>query len=255
VKALHWRHLAALAVAIVVVACGDVPTLEGGIAFISPIQLPAPAVAVGDTLRDSLGRATPLSVIAFDRNDAVIPGVTATYVVTTLPPGVSISASGIVVGFDSITTAQIVGLVGGRLQTVPAQLEVVPQPDFMAKSGAIDSLKPLTASSPLIVNVTGPRGGAPVPVKGIIVRYRIANLYPARAIDPTVVFFTKGLRTDLTQAVDTTTANPGTATETITMTSTAGTDSVAVEATANNLRGMPLSGNPVRFVIPVKKGS
>jgi hypothetical protein len=105
------------------------------------------------------------------------------------------------------------------------------------------------------VTVTGLRGGNHVLVKGIIVRYRITNLYPARPIDPTVVFFNNGLRTDLTRAVDTTTTRPGTAMETITMTSTTGVDSVAVEATANNLRGVPLHGSPARFVIPIKKGS
>ena len=239
----------------VVIACGDVPTFENGIAYISPIVLPAPAVAVGDTLRDSLGRVAPLTIIAYDRNDAVLTGINATYLISSLPPGATIDAAGRVVALDTLGTVRIVGRVGDRLQTEPTPLEVVPQPDSIAKTGVVDSLKPVVASSPLQVNVTGVRGSSRVPVRGIVVRYRIANLYPARTIDPALVFFTNGLRTDLTRAVDTTTANPGTASRTITMVSTQGVDSVAVEASANDLRGRPLHGSPVRFVIPVKRGS
>ena len=58
-----------------------------------------------------------------------------------------------------------------------------------------------------------------------------------------------------TIAVDTTTASPGAASKTVTLTTTTGLDSVAVIVSANNLRGQSLKGSPRRFVIPVKKGS
>jgi hypothetical protein len=251
VKPLTLRHLALLGAVVAVVACGDVPTLENGIAYISAIQLPAPAVAAGDTLRDSLGRVTPVTVVAYDRSNLPIPGVEVNYVITTLPAGINIDSSGVVTGFDSIRTVQFVARVGSRLQTEVAQLEVVAQPDTIVQATSPDSIVAATPSGPLTVNVTGPRRGLRVPVKGIVVHYRIAALYPTRPVDSTLVFFPNGQTT----AVDTTTAVPGSASRTVILSSTTGVDSVAVNATANNLRGKPLGGSPVRFVLHVKKGS
>ena len=50
-SALSPVVLAGVTLAVVALACGEVPTLPGGIAYISPVILPAPAVALGDTLR------------------------------------------------------------------------------------------------------------------------------------------------------------------------------------------------------------
>jgi hypothetical protein len=250
VKSIAGRHLAALAVAVAVIACGEVPTLEGGIAYISPVQLPAPAVAAGDTLRDSLGRVTPLTIIAYDRNDAPITGVNATFLVSTIPAGVTIDANNRVIAFDSIRTVAIVGRVGDRLQTQSIPLEVVPQPDSLELGTPADSLR-TAATSTIQVKVSGLRGGTRVLVKGIIVKWRITNMYPARPVDSTVVFFGNGR----TVTTDTTTSGSGVSNRTIGITTAAGLDSVAVSATANNLRGQPLKGSPRRIVIPVKKGT
>ena len=69
------RHmfLAGVGIIAAALACGEVPTLDQGIAYISTIILPAPAVAVGDQLRDSLGNVAPLRIEAFDRNDEQLP--------------------------------------------------------------------------------------------------------------------------------------------------------------------------------------
>ncbi len=247
-KSIAPRYLAALVAVIAVLACGDVPTLDNGIAYISPVQLPAPVVAAGDSLRDSLGRVVPLSIVAYDRSDAPIPGVSANFIVSSFPAGVTIDGNGKVFGLDSIRSVQIVGRVGDRLQTPPVILDVVPQPDSIAASGVPDSLKALSLSR-LGVSVTGVRGGQRVRVKGIIVKYTVTSVYPARSFDSSFVFLGSGRLT----ASDTTTTD-GTST-TVGVKDVTGLDSVAVLARANNLRGQPLKGSPVRFVIPVKRGT
>ena len=249
-RSLGPRHLAAIAACIVAFSCGSIPTLADGIAYISPIQLPALAIAAGDTLRDSLGRVTPLRVSAFGSNDDTIPGILARFIVATVPAGVTIDANGIVTAFDSLRTVQIVGRIGDHLQTAPSTLEVVAQPDLMAATGNLDSLAVNTPSSALQVTVTGDRKGTRVPVNGILVHYRI--MFPV--MSDSILFFTQGVRSNLSQTTDTT-KNGGAASRTIASSNLQGfPDTIVVEATARNLKGVPLAGSPVTFTIPVKKG-
>ncbi|MES2179495.1 MAG: hypothetical protein V4550_16670 [Gemmatimonadota bacterium] len=243
---------AALAALFVVVACEAVPTFADGVAYISPIKLPAKAVAAGDKLRDSTGAIAPLTVEAYDAQGVLVPGVTATYIVSTLPAGVTVDANGVVTALDSIRTVQIVARIGDRLQTTAATLDVVAQPDSMARSGTLDSLAVAAVSSALQVTITGNRRGTRVPVKGIVVRYRITGVFPSRSIDPTQFFFLEGLSKDLTRSADTTDAS-GSASRTIETLAT-GIDSIVVQADANSLLGQPLNGSPMRFALRVKKG-
>lgn len=248
-RSLGPRFLAAIAASVVALSCGTVPTFDGGIAYIGPIDMPALAILAGDTLRDSLGHVAPLRVQAFGEGDQPIPNVPASFIVNTAPFGVKIDANGIVTALDSPRTVQIVGKVADRLQTASTNLEVVPQPDLIASTGTIDSLKTTTASSALQVAVTGDRKGTRLPVSGIIVHYRI--VFPQ--ISDTVLFFTEGVRGHLSQSTDTTAG--GVASRSIITIDATQFDSVIVEATARNLKGDVLSGSPVRFRIPVKKGS
>lgn len=250
---LGTRTLLVCAAILVAIACGDVPTSADGIAYITPIVLPSQALVAGDTLRDSLGRVAPLRVFAIGENDDTI-AATPTFLVTSLPAGVTISPSGIVVALDSLRSVQIIGRIGERLQTTTAILEVVAQPDSAAKTGTVDSLALAQASSPLQVTVTGVRRGTRVPVRAVVVRYQIANVYPAKPVSATEFFFSNGVRGDLTRAVDTTDAS-GVASRSITSSVATGVDSVAVLATVLSLRGTPLRGSPLRFVLPVKKGT
>ena len=248
-KPLAPRFLAAIAVCVVAFACGSVPTFADGIAFISPLQRPALAVAFNDTLRDSLGRVAPLRVFAFNDHEDTLPGVTPSFVVITLPPGVKIDANGIVTAFDSIRRVQIVGRVGDRLQTEATNLDVVAQPDLMVQTGTIAPLALAVNSSPLQVTITGDRRGTRVPVSGVIVRYKIIATFPSVPITSDRFLFTEGLRSDLTTSLDTTDA--GSTSRMILASDITGIDSIVVEATAKNLKGVPLT--PVRFVIPIKK--
>jgi len=248
-RPLAPRFLVAIAACVVAFACGTVPTFADGIAFISRVETPSLAVVANDTLRDSLGRVAPLRIHAFNENEEEVPAVDLSFVVVT--PGVTIDANGIVTAQDSVRRVQIVGRVGERLQTVATNLEVVAQPDMMVATGTIAPLAVATPSSPLQVSVTGNRKGTRVPVSGIIVRYQIVATKPSVRINDTVFAFTEGQRGDLTKSADTT--DGGTTSRSFVAADLTGVDTVIVEATAKNLKGVPLS--PVRFLIPVKKGT
>ena len=248
-KRFTSHALAAFAASVAALSCAAVPTLADGIAFISPLELPALSIAVNDTLRDSLGRVAPIRVRAFDGHDMEIAGLRASFLVATVPAGVRIDANGIVTApFDSLRTVQIVGRIGDHLQTAATNLEVVAQPDLLAGSGVLDSLAVNAVSSALQVTVTGNRKGTRVPVNGILVHYRI--VFPAPVDSPRVVF-TEGVRPDLTRSADTTVS--GVTSRSVISINTQGLDSIVVEASASNLKGVPLP--PVRFRIPVKKGT
>jgi hypothetical protein len=255
--------LVALGAAIVVAvaaACGDVPTLEGGIAYISPILLPSPAVAANDTLRDSLGVAAPLRVIAYDRGGNEIPGVPVTFIPISFPASViAIDARGFVKATDTVRAVQIVARIGARLQTTPATLQLVPQPTSMGRptgAAAADTAYPLPALRKLDVVITGLFREKTLPAPGIIVRYRIDSLYSSSAVPAGIATLTNRagvtLRPDSTIAVDTTDAT-GLATSTLVVLSSAGLDSVVVRVRARKLNADSLPGSPVRIVLKVKK--
>jgi len=256
-------RLAGVALALVVLSCGEVPTLPGGVAYISPVILASPAVALGDTLRDSLGVVTPLKLFAIDAEGDTIPSVTPLFVVTTVPgPSVHLTPTNLAIG-DSVRSAQIVGQVGTRLQTPVALLEVVRQPDSIAASSATNARFPapsagtVTSVVPLEVSVTSPPTAttARAGVRSIIVRYAVTRIFPASASipDTTLVLIDDSgrfrLPTGLT-SVDTTDV-AGSASRQI-RAIPLGFDSVEVSATANNLRGVPLRGSPIRFVVTTK---
>ncbi len=246
----------ALAVASML-ACGEVPTLDQGIAYISPVILPAPAVAIGDTLRDSLGRATPLRIEAFGRNDEPLPDPGATFLPVILPSPVAIDvATGIVTAIDTTTavhTVQLVGRVGGKLQTTQASLLVVPQPDSLDRTSPEVKDARVPALDTLRVTVTGiNRSKSRVAVPGIIVRYRITKVYGSGADSASAFLTLDGgviSRPDSLMAVDTTDAS-GLASRTLVVAGQ-GVDSVVVFAHARSLRGVPLKGDSVHFVLRV----
>ena len=255
--------LAGAACLVIGLACGEVPTLPGGVAYISPVILPSPAVALGDTLRDSLGVVTPLKLFAIDNAGDTIRTVTPLFVVTTVPgKSVSLTATNLAIG-DSVRTAEIVGQVGTRLQTPRAALDVVLQPDSLAASSSTSARFPapgtgaVTSRVSLAVSVTSPPAATTsrAGVKSIIVRYAVTRLFPATATlpDTTLVLVDESGRFLLPTgrtATDTTDAS-GTATRDI-RAIPLGFDSVEVTARANNLRGVPLKGSPIRFVVTTK---
>lgn len=250
---------AALAAGGVALGCGDVPTLQDGVAYISAVELPLPAVATGDTLRDSLGRVAPLRVRAFGRDSQEITGLEVSFLPTVLPAGVTILANGVVVARDTVGNVQIVGRVGDRLQTTIATLQIVPEPTTIARSagdGAGDSSLALPALRPIPVTVTGVyRGVSATVINGIIVRYRIDSLRPRALPSGSAILANAAgaaLRPDSTIAVDTTKSG-GMATRSVLIRAGSGVQSVFVSASARRLRdGTPLAGSPVRVEVKVK---
>jgi hypothetical protein len=259
-RMLAPRVLAGAALAVVALSCGEVPTLPDGIAYISSVILPSPAVALGDTLRDSTGKAAPLRLYGIGKGGDTIV-VSPTFVVTTVPgKGITLSPANYVIG-DSVRTVQLVGQVGSRLQTPPTAIDVVRQPDSIAASSAIKSKLPssgtdlLVTSDALSVIVTSGSGAARGGVRSIIVHYAISKWYPSTFVfpDTTLVLLDDAGRvqgTDGRRSTDTTDAS-GTASRRV-RTLPLGFDSVDVLVTANNLKGVPLRGSPVRFTITTK---
>jgi hypothetical protein len=258
----HAARLLTLAAAVAALSCGDVPTLENGIAYYTPVLLPLPAVAVGDTLRDSLGNVAPLRVIAFTRDSQEIGGLTVTFLPTALPPGgeppdVAIDANGILVARDTLRSVQLVGRIGERLQTSVATLQIVPEPSAISRAddAAADSTYPLPAIRPLPVTVTGTYHGVSTPVNGIIVRYRIDSLRPSGLDVGNAILIVSGggpLRPDSTIAVDTT-KTAGNATRTVVVSAGSAVERVFISASARRLRdGQPLVGSPARFELVVR---
>lgn len=250
--------LLALGAAVVVPSCGEVPTLQDGIAYYTPVQLPLPAVAAGDTLRDSLGRVAPLRVLAFSRDSQEITGFTATYTPVTLPFDVTIdSATGILVARDTLRSVQFVGRILDRFQTSVATLQIVPEPSTISGPGDASADTAISVLTPkvLSVTVTGLYRGVTTPVNGIIVRYRIDSLRPA-GLPPgsAILTFPTGTpsRPDSTVSVDTT-KTAGNSTRDVLVFAGSGVQQVFVSISARHLHdGTPLDGSPVRFSIPVK---
>lgn len=227
------------AVAIVTAAsCGEVPTLPDNIAFVTPIQLPMPAVEADSFLHDSTGAVAPLRVQAFDRAGNEILGVPVTFLVITLPPKLTIGADGTVKAADTVTSVQIVAQVGGFLQTPAATLPIVPHPTAFARGGS-DTAFTLPNIKPLPVTVTGTWHNTTLPVFGVILRYAISAVYPASAAGSVV----------LTTPVDTTDIS-GNATRNLAVGT--GVDSVIVLATALDFNAKPIPGSPLRFVFVAK---
>ena len=238
--------------------CGEVPTLQDGVAYITGVELPLPAVAAGDTLRDSLGRIAPLRVRAFGRDSQEITGLEVRFLPTVLPAGVTIDENGILVARDTVGSVQIVGRVGDRLQTTIATLQIVPEPTFIARpvgDEAGDTAIAVPALRPFPVTVTSVYRRASTTVSGIIVRYRIDSLRP-RTLPAGSAILTNAAgaasRPDSTMAVDTTVTG-GTATRSVLIRAGSGVQTVFVSASARRLRdGTPLTGSPVQVEVSVR---
>ena len=242
---------------IVVLSCGEVPTFADGIAYVSAIDLPSIAVGAGDRLRDSAGNPAPLRVRAYDKENQLISGVSATFLVSPIDVGIAIDANGFLSASDSIRTVHVVARVGNRLQTTEALLYVVPRPDQIVGAATTDSLPGAPAKGTLQVTVSGTRGSARLPTQGIVVRYQIVAVNGSPTVDSTRVFLVDDannpLRNSTTTAIDTTDVS-GIARRFVTVSDTTGIRTIEIRATARPLRAETIGGNPVKFLIPLKKG-
>jgi hypothetical protein len=127
------------------VSCRELPAPEGGILSISPLLLPSPGLVAGDTMRDSLGFAAPLRVIAYSVSGDTLTGVTPTFI--TLDAGAHLEQGGLLLVGDEVgKTVRIVGSLAS-LQTKPESVKVTLSPDTLVAADSIVHHKTYTLVS------------------------------------------------------------------------------------------------------------
>ena len=242
------------------VACIDMSAPKGP-ASISSLLLPSPSVVVGDTMRDSAGKAAPLRVIAYDANDVPIPADAQFFVVDSAPVGHM--TNGIVVG-DKQGSIHIIGQVAG-VQTTPVTVPVTVAPKTFALTGKVDTLKvPLISITDTTSRSVGSatiavtlRGAGDTASLGFLVKYELAKA-PATIPSsiPGIFFSDDGTKVS---AVDTT--DGGGASRKLFVRSWLLVDQAvrggtkvdsAVVIVTTSYKGAPVSGSPIRVVIPIK---
>lgn len=247
-------RVAFAAVAIVVVAaCTDIPTSDSAVLSISADSLPAPAVVLSDTLRDSTGRATALHAQVYNFKGNVITNASLHFLA--LDRGVTVdSVTGFVTGDSLRNTPARIAVSAGNLQVIQTLL-VTLRPDTAFAVNARDSLlyslldSTTNISPALSVRVLHSLTSADSAVNSYLVSFAIVSpgdTLLAKLVDDAA----------LASRVDTTDAS-GTAARKIRLTPirlTALRDSIIVNATVK-FRGAEVRGSPMRLVLIVKPGA
>jgi hypothetical protein len=253
------RRLAvfAAAVAAVAAACRPIPAPANGVVALSEVKLAAPGVVVGDTMRDSNGVATALSVVAYGAGGEsdTVSGVPTTFIV--LDRGAHVSPDNYLIGDSARSTpVRVIGSVG-VLQTSAANVNVTLHPDSLSTTvvSPTDTVKFTPLDSTDTANYSVPLTGividtAAVPdtgVASVIVRYAI--VYQPAASDGAV----SALLVDdagRASSVDTSDATGHVARRVLVRTKAPWLpDSVVVTMSAS-YAGARLAGSPIRFVVP-----
>ena len=246
---------AAFGGAVGILSCTDIPSSPDSVLSIQFDTLAAPAVVVGDTLRDTLGVVIRPVVHAFNYQGDEIASPTIFFV--SPDSGVTVdSASGVTVG-DRLrgTPARIVANVG-TLQAIQ-RVAVTLRPDFLVAQNGIDTLEyslldeskdKSTALTVSLRHGVVPRDSA---VASWIVSFAIVSQHKAGLVELVN-------EAGKPSAVDTTDAT-GIAGRLIqlhpvNLDSATQVDSVIVNATAR-FHGLPVSGSPVRLVLLFRPGS
>ena len=246
---------------LVAMACIDMSAPKGA-ASISSLLLPSPSVVVGDTMRDSLGKAAPLRVIAYDANDAPIPSTDAQFFITDSAAVAHLSNS-VVIG-DKQGSIHVIGQVG-KVQTTPLTVPITIAPAKFALTGKVDTLKVPSAgqsdttsksvgSATLAVTLRGAGDTASV---GFVVKYELQKA-PATISStiPGIFLSDDGIKVSPVDTTDGTGASRKLFIRSWLLADQAlraGTkvDS-AVVVVSTSYKGVPVSGSPIRIVIPIK---
>lgn len=244
------------------IACIDMSSPRGA-ASISVLLLPSPNVVVGDTMRDSLGNAAPLTVVAYDANNMKLTDVSPLFFISDTSHTAHLKGGTVLVG-DKLGSVQLIGQIGD-LQTPPVSVPVtiaptklaaaVPLPDTLCAPFPTDSA---TSTGAVIVSVTL-TGGADSGSQGFVVKYDLKKAPGTRsdARSPAVLFTDELGRI---AKADTTDAS-GQAHRTLlvnsfflgdqALLSGQKVDSALVEV-STSYKGVAVSGSPVKFVVPIK---
>jgi len=219
----------------------------------------SPSIVSGDSLRDIDGNATPLHAVAFNLRGQPLEDAEVTFIAIDTSGAIAIDpATGHVVANGTRRGSIRIVAAVGSLQSAPLALEIVAAPAAAAQSGTIDTLRysfsnpSLNTSAPLRVVVTRDSANAPLP--RYLVRFRLdrlADTVVARLIDDAAR--RSPLDPTGATAIDTTGAD-GIASRQIRLTPNASlrtpVDSIVVFADVR-LRGVHVSGSPVRLTLPV----
>jgi hypothetical protein len=253
----------------VVVALAVCPTAcfiatEASVAQLRFHRLPGPSVVVGDTLRDTLGIATPLSA-------EVTVGRTVTFV--PLDTNIRVDDSGYLTARSRDTSASATNVVrviadaDGSLQTPPVSLTVTVRPDAVVPHGAAPVA---LAYDPAAAGTVADTANRSVPLQlrlrhivtageaGVVARDSVVRAYLVRyevAGVPDVADSVAIVDDNRNRSRFDTTDNSGIASRRVRVypkvTATAN-DSAVVFARVW-YRGVQITGSPVRMVVPLRK--
>lgn len=241
----------ALIVCVAALSCSDIDTGPNVAASLEFTALPFPAVVAQDSLRDTSGIAAPLRAHAFNSDNEEI--IDAPVRFAALDPLVTVdSVTGVVLGGSvADTTARIVAFIG-NLQSAPLRLSVVPQPDSVAPSGTIDTLRysvidsTLNVSGDLAVRVLSRAAGSVAPVRDWIVTFALQ--VPADSTRARIEGENRR------RSTADTTSSTGVASRRIRLFPAglaSARDSIVVLARVQ-YRGAQIAGSPLRLVLPVQ---
>lgn len=255
------------------VACADVSLSPSVPASLEFQRLPAPAIVIGDSLRDVDGVAAPVKAIVRNQQGDVLPVEAIRFVYADANRDTAMfvdSVTGYVVSLKALkgsgTTARIAARLGANLQAIRTIL-VTTRPDSVDHAGSakIDTLRttlPDTGSSgasantsaALSVTVRHLEGANASLVSNWLVKYEL--LQPANPTnDPAAdVFLVNDAR--VVSNIDTTDIS-GLATRFVRVRAAkfpagAAVDSAVVRVTVS-YKGQPVKGAPIRLVVPIIK--
>jgi len=254
-RAPAWAA-AALIAAAVVGACSGASTAPDGIVALSFDTLPYPAVVAGDTMRDSLGHAAPLSAVAYNAAGSVIANPAIRYFA--LDTGVDISSQGYLVATTRTSGTVRVVAAASALQSLPRTITVTKAPSAFAASGDTITTVPYVlpdaaanVSPAMTVKLTRDSSGTAVAVPGFLVTWALVfrGQTVAKA-DTSLASIWDDASNRRISLVDTTSSD-GTASRVLRIRPKNLPDTVGsflVYATTK-YRGVPVAGSPVKFVI------
>lgn len=253
------RRLLVVAAAVLGVACTDVVTDPDVPVAIELLPAQLPFIVAGDSLRDTLGIATPLAARVLNSDNDEIPAASIEFVVLDTLDLVTIDAqTGLISGIDTGTVRVVA--TAGDLQSAPVTLVVTLRPDTLtALSPPRDSMTFLIGRESELdlrarVGHDTTPGGAQdegVPVRSYVVRFVIVDPPGLPTDDSTVVQLVND--NNRASSLDTTDAT-GEAKRTVRLSPavrSAPPDSIIVEATALRPDRTPVPGSPLRFVVRI----
>ncbi|HKT06594.1 MAG TPA: hypothetical protein VJR24_01755 [Gemmatimonadaceae bacterium] len=241
----------AFLIAAVAASCNEVGTNPNTPVAIQLDAPASPSVLLGDTLRDSLGRAAPLHVVVFNYKNDSIGGIPVSFLAVDSLGAVTVDQSlGIVVGHQLISGVLVVATAAG-LQSIPDTIAVVDTPSVMiAEDSARDSVDFSFAGglrdTVLTLRVRLLHEPDTVAVPEYAVHYTILHPAPYDNTDSTNVQLVKN--STAAQLVDTTDATGSTNMGLkLTPFTHAFNDSLVVQVSATAPGGLP-AGSPVVYV-------